>query len=88
MAALLCRIGRARLTAGAGAVMATMTAVAAMHEEVHQRASQQEKKRKISERVDTVLGGQQVSGDRQEADRDQAGSRSPKAWPGPSGRPG
>lgn len=59
--------------------MTAVTAMAAMHEHVKQRAGEQQQKGKGAERVRPVLREKEKRGDQQEGDRGQASLRSPES---------
>lgn len=59
-----------------------MIAVAAMHEDVHQRTGKQEEKGKRSQKMGPVLADQQETRDRDEAQENDRSSRRPEIWRG------
>jgi hypothetical protein len=50
-----------------------------VHEHVHERTSEQRKPNQETQDVGAVLGKEKRAGDDEEADQDEAGSRSQKA---------
>jgi phage regulator Rha-like protein len=57
--------------------MAPVTAVPVMHEEMHQRASEQEQKRQHAQDVRRMLGHEVKAGDNQKAEQNDAASGPP-----------
>jgi hypothetical protein len=64
-----------------------MRTVAAVAENVQQRAQQKQHERQRPQQMCLVLAEQEKSGDRQETDQRQAGARHPPARAPPSGPP-